>query len=161
MALVECRECKQSISDQAEACPHCGYPVKPRAAAASSGSGLPLYIKVPLGIVGGLVLLGILIPTPKRYAPPASGGSVDAPNADTAACIVGKWTWEQSSIALRVEGTITNPSGFRKISLQVEDANGNLLGTDTAYLDAIGSWRISLLRKTSPTDSIKIRYACD
>jgi hypothetical protein len=28
MALINCKECKGSVSDQAASCPHCGYPVK-------------------------------------------------------------------------------------------------------------------------------------
>ena len=28
MALIKCKECKQSISDKASSCPHCGAPVK-------------------------------------------------------------------------------------------------------------------------------------
>ena len=28
MALIACHECGKEISDQAEACPHCGAPVK-------------------------------------------------------------------------------------------------------------------------------------
>lgn len=27
MALVKCKECGQEVSDMAEACPHCGYPL--------------------------------------------------------------------------------------------------------------------------------------
>jgi len=30
MALIKCTECKREISDQAEFCPHCGFPIKPR-----------------------------------------------------------------------------------------------------------------------------------
>ena len=44
MALVQCPECKQEISDQATACPHCGAP-RPGATAsgsqAASSSGAP------------------------------------------------------------------------------------------------------------------------
>lgn len=29
MALITCPECKHSVSDQAPACPACGYPIKP------------------------------------------------------------------------------------------------------------------------------------
>ncbi len=29
MALIQCRECKQEIADQASACPHCGAPNQP------------------------------------------------------------------------------------------------------------------------------------
>ena len=28
MALIDCPECKRSISDQAPSCPQCGYPIK-------------------------------------------------------------------------------------------------------------------------------------
>ena len=28
MALIECPECHQQVSDVAEVCPHCGYPIK-------------------------------------------------------------------------------------------------------------------------------------
>lgn len=27
MALIECPECGQNVSDRADACPNCGYPV--------------------------------------------------------------------------------------------------------------------------------------
>ncbi len=29
MALIKCQECDKEISDQAEACPGCGHPIKP------------------------------------------------------------------------------------------------------------------------------------
>jgi hypothetical protein len=29
MALIRCSECSGQVSDQAVACPHCGYPLKP------------------------------------------------------------------------------------------------------------------------------------
>jgi len=28
MAIVQCPECKESVSDQATSCPKCGYPIK-------------------------------------------------------------------------------------------------------------------------------------
>jgi hypothetical protein len=28
MALINCKECHASVSDQANTCPHCGYPLK-------------------------------------------------------------------------------------------------------------------------------------
>lgn len=41
MALIECRECKHQISDQAQACPNCGAPVHPAAAAAPAPAAAP------------------------------------------------------------------------------------------------------------------------
>jgi hypothetical protein len=29
MSLMDCPECRKQISDQAEACPSCGFPIKP------------------------------------------------------------------------------------------------------------------------------------
>lgn len=62
MALIECSECRRSISDQAESCPSCGLPMKPRE---QSGHGIPalLSLFVPgLGqIVKGDVWRGICV----------------------------------------------------------------------------------------------------
>lgn len=29
MALIKCPECNESVSEKANSCPHCGYPLKP------------------------------------------------------------------------------------------------------------------------------------
>lgn len=49
MALINCPDCGQSVSDLARACPHCGYPVAekregivPAASPASPGNSKPL-----------------------------------------------------------------------------------------------------------------------
>lgn len=39
MALIECRECGKSVSDQAPFCPHCGAPVAAQAQGAQSETG--------------------------------------------------------------------------------------------------------------------------
>jgi hypothetical protein len=62
--LIECPECKQQISDQAQACPHCGHPIKrARPVAAETpkaphkkghGCLIVLGIVVILGIIGSL-----------------------------------------------------------------------------------------------------------
>ncbi len=40
MALISCPECRREISDQAHACPGCGYPIRPPAAVSSPASVL-------------------------------------------------------------------------------------------------------------------------
>jgi len=40
MARIECPECRARVSDQAAACPKCGYPIKPAAAAPQAGRGV-------------------------------------------------------------------------------------------------------------------------
>lgn len=39
--LIQCPECKQTISDQAESCPHCGYPMKKKRSTTSKHMRLP------------------------------------------------------------------------------------------------------------------------
>ena len=39
MALISCPECSHEVSDQAVACPHCGYPLREKPAAPSPSLG--------------------------------------------------------------------------------------------------------------------------
>lgn len=67
MALIECFECKASISDRAAACPSCGAPLH-----APVGNAIPVVIReekkfkwwlwLPAGAVGAFLLFGALIP---------------------------------------------------------------------------------------------------
>lgn len=57
MKLIECPSCHEKISDEAEACPHCGYPLakkqKEKAArAATLGC---------LGVLAIIILIGVLL----------------------------------------------------------------------------------------------------
>jgi hypothetical protein len=44
MALIHCRECGREISDQAESCPGCGYPLKDKTSRARPGGSLGLMV---------------------------------------------------------------------------------------------------------------------
>jgi rRNA maturation endonuclease Nob1 len=72
MAMTQCRECGQEISDQAESCPHCGAPanVKPPQRAKIKtksdfagvgcliqGIGIVCLFFFPVGTIIGVVLL--------------------------------------------------------------------------------------------------------
>lgn len=75
MALITCQECKASISNQIEACPHCGYPVAASQAAvpaADPPSARPLLIT--MGIFN-LVMLIWRLSIRKPPPPPPSQGS--------------------------------------------------------------------------------------
>ena len=41
MALIECPECKRAVSDRADACPGCGYPMATDAAKSANKSPAP------------------------------------------------------------------------------------------------------------------------
>lgn len=63
--LIECPECKGQVSDQAEACPHCGHPTKPSAreippaAPTKSHTGRNGCL-ITLAIVAVLIFIGSL-----------------------------------------------------------------------------------------------------
>ena len=80
--LVECPECKQQISDQAESCPHCGLPIKSsvqkiRPAAQRKSHAGRSGCLITLGVLAVLGLIGSLLPkiqqsssdAPENYGP--------------------------------------------------------------------------------------------
>jgi hypothetical protein len=58
MSIITCQECSKQISDQAEACPHCGYKTQPVATN-------PSNIKAPNakahGSLGGKLVMAMLL----------------------------------------------------------------------------------------------------
>jgi hypothetical protein len=42
LALINCPECGREVSDQAEACPRCAYPIAKKLAAAAAGLSPPM-----------------------------------------------------------------------------------------------------------------------
>ena len=76
MALVACPECGKQVSSEAESCPVCGYPLKPRVAEPEfrayirrvligcmilCGAGLPIGLALELPRVWGLSILGLVV----------------------------------------------------------------------------------------------------
>ena len=76
MALIPCPECGKDISSEAEACPDCGHPIKPRVAEPEfraytrrkvigcmvlCGVGLPIGLVMELPSVWGLSILGFVV----------------------------------------------------------------------------------------------------
>ena len=58
MALITCPECSKEVSDQASACPGCGYPIH------SAASGEPEQVTVQLGFfdsAAGFMLSGEIV----------------------------------------------------------------------------------------------------
>ena len=60
MALLQCPECSNEVSDKAVACPRCGYPLHATTATAGSGSGADAEIR-------GMLALGNKIAAIKHY----------------------------------------------------------------------------------------------
>lgn len=81
MALISCPECSREISDQAHACPGCGYPIRPPVAVSSTASVLansgtavktaggvlatwlaaPWIARLIVGVIGLICLFAFLI----------------------------------------------------------------------------------------------------
>lgn len=61
MALIKCPECNNSISDQADTCPKCGYELKKKSNGFSPKSGKDYKIYFVIGLVIGVCLLFYMI----------------------------------------------------------------------------------------------------
>lgn len=59
MALINCPECKTSVSDQARACPSCGYPIAASSNYTESASAPPPVVSVAKSR-GTYIILGLL-----------------------------------------------------------------------------------------------------
>lgn len=51
MALIECRECRQQVSDQADRCPNCGFAYGPGTANAARQKALAQFAAVAVASV--------------------------------------------------------------------------------------------------------------
>ncbi|MDI2591420.1 hypothetical protein NYP20_21220 [Pseudomonas sp. N3-W] len=70
MALIDCYECKKSISSEAPVCIHCGAPLKPSAKAAPITFGrLPRDEKVPEVATGMFEPAPKVVPVPEAPVP--------------------------------------------------------------------------------------------
>jgi zinc-ribbon domain len=57
LALVRCPECKKEISNQATACPHCGYPLRDVEPTATP----PKNVKRPRGLLWVLISVAVIL----------------------------------------------------------------------------------------------------
>jgi hypothetical protein len=134
MALVQCPECKQEISDQAATCPHCGAPQHrpaPAAQPTASPGGTaparrpfpwPLVLVLVLG-VGALLLVlsrrpaGGVSEAPALPAAPAPKWIIDNVDATDACTELGEY-------CIRVRCAITNAgsaSGIAQVAVELKE----------------------------------------
>ena len=61
--LIECPECKRQVSDQAEACPHCGHPIRP--AVGEVARAAPKSRNAPIFLILAAIALVLSLNTPR------------------------------------------------------------------------------------------------
>jgi DNA repair exonuclease SbcCD ATPase subunit len=171
MALIECPECKHMVSDLAEACPHCGYPLKKDVSEHSpkeeGTSGIPKSkdrAKAALLLCGvvALIIASLSISNSNRRAS-TSYNTTNYRSTNTYSTLQkDDFDWEyisqrnedlhwevtdlySNSSYTVCEGTLKNSGTksyeFIKIKGSFEDANGNVVDTDWTY--AVGSEGLS------------------
>jgi hypothetical protein len=122
MSLIFCPECRVEVSDQALACPQCGFPIgkKARALAPRDAPRLPGIYTSALGItttiVGRLSLFGVLL---------ASGITYEAPPvilAGVAVFLSAIPVWWKARKAERSGGMIGDTGLEKRIEQRVAEA---------------------------------------
>lgn len=156
MALKECRECENTVSDEAESCPHCGVPDP--TTSPKTGWRIYLYNTLWLAILMALVWGGTRescsqtnqeqkIPTPTfddfetshRTTQPKK--QVSKPDLD-----IVSWNWRKDSdfagtgqIIYNVEVRNNSPQYIKhvEVKLTTYDSRGNIVGSDSMYVSDI------------------------
>jgi hypothetical protein len=114
MALIQCQECKQEISDQAVVCPHCGAPQHhaeaasppppPERAPSGRRAGGPTRILLAVLVIGGIVAFQVLrrgTANANASASPAPRWLVDNVDANDCCTVLGEF-------CIRVRCAVTN-----------------------------------------------------
>ena len=105
MALINCPECNRQISDKAEACPHCGYPLQQRATSAADVLAGQRWRVQSQTLGDGRVLDGIFDQSGRFsgtiYAPPGDfflqSQRVNGKWHIAGSLLIFEWDWVQSS----------------------------------------------------------------
>ena len=140
MALIQCQECKQEISDKASVCPHCGAPQTPSASAPPPPPSAPPSAPPPPGPAaprsrsGAWLLTGLLVLVFGGYAvvqlsrnrheeapavppPPAPKWLVDNVDANESCTQLGEY-------CIRVRCAVTNAgtaSGVAQVAAELKE----------------------------------------
>ncbi len=150
MALISCTECGGTVSDKAQACPHCGAPVAARpphsntngfAQPAPQGSGTGVAAKGCLGCFGVFAVLAIL-----GSLLPGSDGASDPDDRGTMAVIQCQ---NYVKVRLRAPSTADFPFLDHSVSRM-----GNEAYVVRSYVDAQNGFG-AMIRSTY---ACKIRY---
>jgi len=60
MSLIECSECGQEVSDEAQSCPHCGLPIAPTILEEIGHGAKSFFLMLLVIAIFGIILLGII-----------------------------------------------------------------------------------------------------
>ena len=60
MSLIECSECGQDVSDEAQNCPHCGVPIAPTILEEIGHGAKSFFLMLLVIAILGAILLGIV-----------------------------------------------------------------------------------------------------
>lgn len=142
MAMTNCKECKQQISDEAKTCPHCGFE-QPKEAS-----------RLKIGFVG-LVLIMILY----GIANQEPGKAVQA---KTPAEIQKEREFQQVvSAARQLKNAMKNPASFELVSaLMVQGPTICLVYRSTNSFNAVVTERYTVNDKVSSTGTAAWNKHC-
>lgn len=123
MAMKPCRECKQEVSTEAKACPHCGAEKPTQAKQFSLGSLLVL-------IVFGIIVWNIVTPDePSAPPPPKTAEQIRQDEISR-----GFSAWDGSHVQLEryIKKNLKDPDSYEHIETRYGD-QGDYLLVSTSY----------------------------
>lgn len=146
MAIIDCKECRHSVSDKARSCPNCGAPV--------AKNTLP---RLWLGVAVGAVIVGASLTAAMINKPGFSEEETGIqPNAEKGSSIqmvdevvkVKSFQLVNEGGFPRVVGELENTSGqtlsYVRVGFSVHDAQGTQIGSITDRVTGLAphsTWR--------------------
>jgi uncharacterized membrane protein YvbJ len=140
MALMNCPECNNQVSDQAKACPHCGYEINDltentsKAPSAKSptdtihkkeGTGIGCFVLIVIVfIVIVLVYLSNGTPTETKKAQPTRKDKIEK--------AFSSWNGSHIELTKLIKGSLKNPSSFEHVESKYTD-KGSYILVGTTY----------------------------
>lgn len=152
MAIIKCPECKNSISNQATACPHCGYTKsKPKSNANNIGCGT---------IILGIIVFAIfsnLYDKSSRFDNPPPPKTAEEVRTDQIARAFSAWNGSHIQLTRYVKERLKDPGSFEHIQTRYGD-NGDTLYVTMRYRakNSFGGYVVNTATATAKIDGTLI-----
>ena len=130
MAMVKCKECGETISSKASACPNCGAPIKKK----RSGCGIAIIA------VFVLFLIGVLVPDNEPAASPSPNSAKvksEYTAADNAVYEGAIQTWKSGGLIISIDTqahtVVVEPSVWKALGYEYKRKMASVVGAHLNY----------------------------
>lgn len=166
MSMVKCPECNGDVSNRAEVCPHCGYPLKPKetqneeyflSKGAATQSSFATFLRVIAWItwIGGLIIsiAGAQVTEVSSYSyyPSTHFSFTTFLTLFLTYVIYGVLIMGLATVVDQVSGTYSIVSGIRLEKRKEDKTGSSISNSKPSYLSTpkVGNWTCPVCKHTN------------